>query len=329
LACCSLDMISLFIIASILLQVYGHERTLLRENSLLYPFKLQNWDFSGSAFIVNDKIVLTKDQPDEKGMLWNRIPLVAANWEVILSFKVRGQEKLYGDGMALWYMEKYPQPGHAFGCQEKFEGLGIFLDTFNNANTYEHEFPYISAMINDGNMTYQHDVDGGDDVVKGCPAFFRNLNQDTSLLVRYEDRRLSIFHNIDAKSEWVPCFHREDVILPPGNYLSVSSMTGQLYDFHEIHSITTFEIKKTIDDAVYEPDDVEERKEEHLPTLPTQKEENEVPIVKKEVPPIETDESSSIWYIFGLICVVVILLVLLKIAYKLAVSYHMQKTRFY
>lgn len=53
-------------------------------------------------------------------------------------------------------------------------------------------FPYISAMVNNGSLTYDHDRDGRPTELGGCTAMVRNLNHDTFLVIRYVKRRLTV-----------------------------------------------------------------------------------------------------------------------------------------
>ena len=65
-----------------------------------------------------------------QGWLWSRLPITAANFVVELEFKIHGESThLFGDGMAIWVTKGRAEPGPVFGNVDKFEGLGIFLDT--------------------------------------------------------------------------------------------------------------------------------------------------------------------------------------------------------
>lgn len=51
---------------------------------------------------------------------------------------------------------------------------------------FKHQHPYISAMINNGTLHYDHDRDGTHTQLAGCEAKFRNLNYDTHISIKYE-----------------------------------------------------------------------------------------------------------------------------------------------
>jgi hypothetical protein len=48
--------------------------------------------------------------------------------------------------MAMWITRQRASPGPVFGSIDKFEGLGLFIDTYKNERPGVI-FPYISAMI--------------------------------------------------------------------------------------------------------------------------------------------------------------------------------------
>ena len=48
----------------------------------------------------------------------------------------------------------------------------------------QHGHPYVSGMINNGTLHYDHDMDGTHTQIGGCVAKFRNLD-DTHLSIKY------------------------------------------------------------------------------------------------------------------------------------------------
>lgn len=124
-----------------------------------------------------------------------------------VQFAVHGQGKhLFGDGFALWYVAQpgvlgesptylaQPSPaanfydvGSVFGSQDRFTGLGVFFDTYSNHKVHNHGHPYISALVNDGTVEYDHDSDGTHQEVAGCQSFFRNVDFDVFVRVIYRN----------------------------------------------------------------------------------------------------------------------------------------------
>ena len=66
----------------------------------------------------------------------------------------------------MWLTKQRAQPGPVFGHADKFEGLGLFVDTYKN-NRPGTVFPYIMAMNGDGNTPYDKDNDGKANEVAG------------------------------------------------------------------------------------------------------------------------------------------------------------------
>jgi len=207
---------------------------------------IPNWGFGGTTLVTTQFIRLTADEQSRQGSLWNTIPLNLSNWEIHLEFKISGKGKdLYGDGMAFWYVKEPLQIGPVFGNQDHFRGLGIFLDTYANQNgAHSHGHPYISAMVNDGTLKYDHDRDGTHTEIAGCESKFRGVDQDTYLLIRYvEGDRLTVATDVDAEGKWKECFSVNGVQLPTLNYIGVSAATGELSDDHDVISIKTYELE--------------------------------------------------------------------------------------
>lgn len=67
----------------------------------------------------------------------------------------------------MWLTKQRAEPGNVFGHSDKFEGLGLFFDTYKN-NRPGTVFPYIMAMLGDGKTPYDKDNDGKANEVAGC-----------------------------------------------------------------------------------------------------------------------------------------------------------------
>lgn len=220
-----------------------------REHSLLKPYHSSGidipfWQFSGSTMVTANYIRLTPDLQSKSGALWNSMPLYVRNWELQIQFKVHGKGKeLFGDGFAIWYAKEKMVEGPVFGSKDYFNGLAVILDTYSNHNgAHNHQHPYISAMINNGTLHYDHDRDGTHTQLAGCEAKFRNLDHDTHILIRYERDVLTVSTDIENKAAWKECFQVKEVQLPTGYYIGMSATTGDLSDNHDIISVRLFEL---------------------------------------------------------------------------------------
>ncbi|XP_044293491.1 VIP36-like protein isoform X4 [Varanus komodoensis] len=224
------------------------EEHLKREHSLAKPYQgvgsstSSLWELMGNAMVMTHFIRLTPDVQSKQGAVWNRVPCYLRDWEMQVHFKIHGQGKknLNGDGFAMWYTKDRMQPGPVFGSKDNFLGLGVFVDTYPNEEKQQEAqkkryssgnqrvFPYVSAMVSNGSLAYDHARDGRPTELGGCTAMVRNLQHDTFLVIRYVKRRLTVLLDIDGKNEWRDCVDIPGVHLPRGYYFGVSSVTGDL-----------------------------------------------------------------------------------------------------
>jgi len=244
---CPLPLILLIVVG--LRAEWNTKDFLKREHSLIKPYQgsgfgVPNWDFQGSTMVTSNYIRLTPDQRSKQGALWNNIPMKVRNWEVQVSFKVTGTTKdLFGDGFAFWYARDRMVQGPVFGSKDYFSGLAIIADTYSNHNgPHNHQHPYLSAMVNNGSLSYDHDRDGTNTMIGGCEVKFRNLNHETWFAIRYENDRLTVSHDLANKRAWAPCFTVDGVKLPTGYYFGVSATTGDLSDAHDVLGFKTYEL---------------------------------------------------------------------------------------
>ncbi|XP_003384673.1 PREDICTED: vesicular integral-membrane protein VIP36-like [Amphimedon queenslandica] len=221
-----------------------------REHSLTQPYQgrgmdIPFWEFGGSTVVTNDYVRLTPDRQSKQGSLWNHVPVGVHNWEILIHFHVHGAGKtLFGDGFAIWYTKERNVMGPVFGNQDYFVGLGVFFDTYSNHNgEHAHEHPYISAMVNNGSLHYDHDRDGTHSQMAGCHAKFRNSDEDTLVAISYINRQLILMTNINGGRSWEPCFVINDVDLPTGYYIGFTATTGDLADNHDIISVKLYDVE--------------------------------------------------------------------------------------
>ncbi|KAF9737541.1 hypothetical protein PMIN06_003664 [Paraphaeosphaeria minitans] len=218
----------------------------LRTHSLETPYldsDMQSrwWDFGGDCIIRTDKYIrLASDKHSRSGWIFSRVPLTATNWEIMVEFKISGQGNLYGDGFAMWLTKQRATQGNVFGAADKFEGLGVFFDTYKN-NRPGTVFPYIMAMTGDGSTPYDKDNDGKANELAGCSARgIRNAGIPTKARFTYfADKSLKLDLQYKQEDEWTECFEIENYKVPPVAYLGFSAETGELSDNHDITSVRT------------------------------------------------------------------------------------------
>jgi mannose-binding lectin 2 len=134
------------------------------------------WDWGGDTIIRPDRhILFTSDMQHQAGWIASRLPITSTYWQLEWEFNIHGKGSLYGDGMAMWVTKNRATPGPVFGSADLFEGLGIFIDTYKN-NRPGVVFPYVSAMLGDGNTHYDHAHDGRDSELAGCSVSLSKSN---------------------------------------------------------------------------------------------------------------------------------------------------------
>lgn len=166
--------------------------------------------------------------------------MTATNWEIEVEFRVSGKGTLFGDGFAMWVTKQRAQEGPVFGSADNFEGLGVFFDTYKN-NRPGTVFPYVMAMVGDGQTSYDKNTDGKAQEFAGCSARgLRHASIPTKFRLTYfQDKELRLELQYKKEDDWILCFQSEQPpSLPNVAYLGFSSETGELSDNHDIVSIS-------------------------------------------------------------------------------------------
>ncbi|KAF9200114.1 hypothetical protein BGZ49_009681 [Haplosporangium sp. Z 27] len=206
---------------------------------------LQNrwFDFGGDAFInANGYIRLTQDEPSQSGHLWSRLPLGTLRYEIEFEFRVHGKGTgLFGDGFAVWLTKERGEAGPVFGNRDRFTGLGIFFDTYANSRQ-PHSFPYVMAMLGDGQTSYDNDHDGLANKLGGCESDFRGKDVPTIGRLSYDSvaKTLTLAIQTKAVDQWDDCFRLYDITLPPSTYLGFTAHTGEVHDSHDIIGVSSY-----------------------------------------------------------------------------------------
>ena len=134
-----------------------------------------------------------------------------------------------------------------FGSVDKFEGLGVFFDTYKN-NRPGTIFPYVMAMVGDGQTAYDKHNDGKANELKGCSA--RGIRAATvptkARLTYFQDKSLKLELQYKAEDQWELCFETsEPPTIPSVSYLGFSAETGELSDNHDIINVNTKNLYNT------------------------------------------------------------------------------------
>lgn len=219
------------------------------------------WEHSGSAIPSNDQIRITPSIKSQKGRIWSRNAIAAPDWEIEVIMRVNGRGRIGADGMAIWFTDKIGVDGPVFGSNDQWNGLGIFLDSFDNDGQQNN--PYISVMINDGTKQFDHHRDGITQQIGGCLRDFRNKPFPIRIRVEYFRKTLTVSYHAGLSndlSQYEICTQVLNIDLPKQGHFGVSAATGGLADDHDVLAFIThsyFDHKNT---QVHEPSKEEQTK---------------------------------------------------------------------
>ncbi|PTU19475.1 hypothetical protein P175DRAFT_0441788 [Aspergillus ochraceoroseus IBT 24754] len=206
-------------------------------------FQSRWFDFGGDTIIRADQYIrLTSDRPSQQGWIFSRVPLTTTNWEIEVEFQIQGNGNLHGDGFAMWLTKQRATQGPVFGSTDNFEGLGIFFDTYKN-NRPGTSFPYVMAMMGDGQTSYDQAHDGKANELAGCSARgLRTASVPTKARLTYfQDKSLTLDLQYKSEGTWTNCFTvtapETNIAIPSVAYLGFSAETGELSDNHDIISV--------------------------------------------------------------------------------------------
>merc|ERR1719510_2425220 len=177
-------------------------------------------------------------------MIWSKEISTFDWWEVEMTFRVTGRGRIGADGLAFWYTAAKGLEGPVYGSNDRWIGLGVFFDSFDNDN--KHNNPYISAMSNDGSKVYDHQNDGSTQQLAGCLRDFRNKPFPVKAKITYYQNTLTLlFHNGMSNNEkdFEVCMNVENVVLPKNGYFGVSAATGGLADDHDVLKFNVFSLR--------------------------------------------------------------------------------------
>ncbi|XP_075218847.1 lectin, mannose binding protein ergic53 [Lycorma delicatula] len=201
------------------------------------------WEYGGNAIASSENVRIAPSMRSQKGAIWTKSKTSFDWWEVDIIFRISGRGRIGADGLAFWYTEdKGDYNGEVFGSSDKWKGLGIFFDSFDNDN--KHNNPYIMAVLNDGTKAFDHANDGSSQmIVPGCLRDFRNKPFPTRAKIEYYKNTLTVlFHNgmTNSEQDYEVCFRAENIYLPKEGHFGLSAATGGLADDHDVlHFLTT------------------------------------------------------------------------------------------
>ncbi|BES97328.1 Legume-like lectin family [Nesidiocoris tenuis] len=198
------------------------------------------WVYGGNAIASAENVRVAPSLRSQKGAIWSKSKTNFDWWEAEIVFRVTGRGRIGADGLAFWYTENHGDfDGNVFGSSDKWVGLGVFFDSFDNDN--KHNNPYIMAMVNDGTKEFDHANDGSSQMLSGCVKDFRNKPFPTRAKIEYYMNTLTVlFHNgMTNNDEYEICLRVENLHLPRYGYFGLSAATGGLADDHDVIQFLT------------------------------------------------------------------------------------------
>lgn len=227
----------------------GIKKTELTNHGISLPFldpstlRPRNWDALGTTIVSKNYMRLTSDHPHQVGSLFLKVPIQAESFEMELSFHIHSRAReLVADGFAIWFTDRKLPIGDVFGCQNHFNGLGIFLDTYKNGK--RGQFPYVNLMLGNGMTPYNKDTDGFETRLAGCTArsILNPRSEMTKARIVYtKNGYFSLdFNYNNVADEWTNCVTLSDVKLPPIKYLGFSAETGDLSENVDLYENRIF-----------------------------------------------------------------------------------------
>lgn len=251
-----------------------------------------NWDFSGDIIVMLDYIRLISEKKHLASNMFARMPIQAESFEMEVTFHIhsKSSSSLAADGMAIWFLDQPSPIGDVFGAKNKFTGLGVFIDTYRNGDS--GTFPFVSAMLGDGSLSYNKFNDGMDTKLAGCTAksiMNPGAQQTRMRIIHTKNGYLSVDFNYNPQrsDDWHNCFTLSNVKLPVVKYLGFSGETGELSEIIDIVESKVF--------ALYLPDsDNFIESVEQLETLMQKQGEEKANTESKPDPPRERTRRSVV-----------------------------------
>lgn len=227
------------------LAAQGYRLEPLEDLSLLNPVPPPGTDVHPGFLRFGDLdaqptgITFGRSQPNLAGALWSKSRMPLGEWQVHLKVRLRGASKVGGEGLAFWYTKDGHAPGPVFGAPDRWTGVGVLLDTFDDDARGNN--PAIMGILNDGTIAYDARQDGEGQYFGGCLRNIRNLPDNIPLHLRLTYMQGTFKVELDDAQQgkrYVNCFEKSGIKLPAGYYFGVSGATNQHPDTIELLEMT-------------------------------------------------------------------------------------------
>merc|ERR1711916_114131 len=160
-----------------------------------------HFEYGGNALVMDEFVRLTPDRQSRAGWIYNVDQCYIHNWRATAQIRMHGAGgRVFGDGMAIWYRAMAPRKmstGEVFGAPDRFSGLGVFLDTFDN--NADRNNPIISVMVGDGATAYDN-MDGMKTAVAHCSAEIRGTPEPVVIEIQYLNAVLTVRYTLGTST---------------------------------------------------------------------------------------------------------------------------------
>ncbi|XP_034048317.1 protein ERGIC-53 [Thalassophryne amazonica] len=201
------------------------------------------WIHTGSAIPSADQVRITPSLRSQRGSVWTKNKVDFQHWEAEVTFRVSGRGRMGADGLAVWYTVEQGLDGPVYGAADKWTGLGIFFDSFDNDGKKNN--PAIIVVGNNGNLVYDHQNDGTTQALGTCLRDFRNKPYPVRAKITYYKKTLMVMINngfTPDKDDYEFCTKVDNMIIPKEAFFGISAATGGLADDHDVLSFLLFRL---------------------------------------------------------------------------------------
>lgn len=182
----------------------------------------------GEVSMDKNSVYLTRGQPKQQAAIWSKRALSDKHWQVVFAFRIKGKS-IGGNGLGFWYTRDGHRTGSIYGGPDKFDGFGLFFDTFDE-ETKSETVPMVVGMMGDGQTPFRQAVNSTSSeskVVGSCYKQVRNTDAPVYVRLTYFNRHVKV--EIDNQHEgrsYSTCFDAFNIDLPIGNHFGVSASTN-------------------------------------------------------------------------------------------------------
>ncbi|XP_053318570.1 protein ERGIC-53-like [Spea bombifrons] len=220
------------------------------------------WDMYGDALPGPDEVRLVPSMKNHAGSMWTTRNASFPHWEVDVSLRIMGHGRMGSDGLAIWYTKEPGRTGTVYGSADKWDGVAIIFDTFDNDVMGNN--PTILIVGNNGKLNYDHSQDGMNQALGSCVLSFRNTIRPFKAKISYYKRtlRVSVQTGLSPRGDaYELCAQVSNMVIPSTGYFGISASTGVLADDHDVLSFMTYSLSKTWDEspAAKIPEDEKEK----------------------------------------------------------------------